>query len=220
MAVQLSLVGLYLGYIFELNNRLINSAWILFMVVVANITILKQSTLKRRHFLIYTTPAYIITLIILFAMLLTVFKPEILFSAQYTIPLGGMILGNILRSNIVGLERYYSTLLQREHEYLHSIMLGASRLEAIRPFLIEAYKAAILPQIGMVASLGLVSIPGMMTGQILGGTSPLIAVKYQIMIMVAIIISTSISVLLAILFSQNKAFTAYGVIDRRLFAVK
>jgi len=217
MILQLSLVGFYLGYIFKLNNIFINFAWILVMILVANISILQQSGLSFRKLSRFTIPAYILTIGIVISSFLIIFTPKTIFSARYLIPLGGMVMGNLLRSNIVGLNRFFSELKKRENEYIQYISLGASRREALRPFIREAYQAAIAPQIGGLATMGLVALPGMMTGQILGGSSPLLAIKYQIMIMIAIFLTTSLSVLLAITLSQGSSFDEYGRFKKDVF---
>jgi putative ABC transport system permease protein len=117
-----------------------------------------------------------------------------------------MILGNILRSNIVALERFYSAMAAEQDAVIHAFMAGATRLEAVRPFLKPAVQGAIAPHIAVVATMGLVSLPGMMTGQILGGALPEDAVAYQVMIMVAIVFTASLSTILALLFSLPRAF--------------
>lgn len=183
MGVQLSLVAVYLEYIFTLNSIGLNLAWILFMIVAANASILDRSGLSFRRFARYTIPAHILTLIGVLAAMLVVFDRDVLVRAQYLIPLAGMILGNILRTNVVALDRFHSELHRREDEYIQSLFLGASTREAVLPFMREACRAAVAPQLASVATMGLVALPGMMTGQILGGSSPAVAIKYQILIM-------------------------------------
>lgn len=216
MVVQLAFVGLYLEYIFRLNNPWVNGAWLLLMILVANFSILSQGGLRLSRFFMYTLPAYLISILFIFAGMLLVFNPATIGSSRYFIPLGGMILGNILRGNIVALDRFYSSLSKRYEEYMYYVQLGASRLEALKPFMGEAVKAALAPQIGVCATMGLVSLPGMMTGQILGGANPGTAIQYQIMIMIAILVTGTVSVLLGLRFSFAAAFDDCG----RLLPVK
>jgi putative ABC transport system permease protein len=217
MTVQLLLVGVYMEYIFKLNHPLINFAWIIIMLIVANVTILNRSGLKLKKVFTATFPAYIFTIMFCLVTFLIVFKPSVLLEARYLIPLSGMILGNLLRGNIIGLDRFFSELRKRETEYIQYISLGATRHEATRSFLREAYKAALAPQLGSIATMGLVSLPGMMTGQILGGSSPAVAIKYQIIIMIAIFITISISVLLSLILSRQIAFDEYSILREDIF---
>jgi putative ABC transport system permease protein len=217
MVIQLAFVALYLEYIFKLNNFLINILWIFIMIIVANQAIIRQSGLKFRVFFLSTFPAYLLTIGFIFLTFFIILDVRTLFSARYIIPLGGMILGNTLRGNIVALDRFFHSLFTREDEYIYYLSMGASLKEALQPFIAESLKASIAPYIATIATLGLVSLPGMMTGQILGGASPLIAIQYQLMIMVAIFITATISTLLVIVFSLRKAIDKFGRLQEHIF---
>lgn len=217
MIIQLAFVGVYLGYIFQLNNPFVNTLWILIMMVVANQQILRRSGLKFKIFFLYTFPSYVITIGFSFVTFLIVFDMGTFFSARYLIPIGGMVMGNMLRGNIVSLDRFYDSLSRREEEYIYYISLGASRREALLPFISEALKSALSPYLATVATMGLVALPGMMTGQILGGASPAVAIQYQMMIMIAIFVASSISTFLGILFSIVPSIDACGRIRKDIF---
>lgn len=217
MVVQLGFVAVYLEYIFKLNNPLVNAMWIVIMILVANQAILRQGGLKFKTFFLSTLPAYFFSVAFIFLTFFIVLDIRVLFSARYIIPLGGMILGNILRGNIVSMDRFYHSLSKRQDEYIFYITMGASVHEALRPFMAEAIRAAVSPYIATVATMGLVSLPGMMTGQILGGASPLVAILYQIMIMVAIFVTSTVSTTLVMLFSSARAFDGYGRLKQNIF---
>lgn len=209
MIIQLFLVALYLEYIFALDSPLISCLWVLVMIIITNLTVLKRSGLPAKTFALPVFGAFALTTLVITASFLVVFDIRVLFSARYLIPLEGMVLGNILRANIVGLERFYARLKSGQDEYIQYITLGATRQEALRPFLQEAYQAAIAPQMATMATMGLISLPGMMTGQILGGNPPGLAIKYQIMILTAIFNAASLSVILAINFSAMRVFDRF-----------
>lgn len=217
MIVQLAFVAIYLEYIFKWNHILINVGWVLIMILVANWSILKQSGLKFKIFALFTGMAYLFSVLFSIITLFIVFDAKSLFSARYLIPIGGMILGNILRGNIVALDRFYHSLRNREEEYIYYIFLGAYRTEALLPFIREALKAAISPFIATVAIMGLVALPGMMTGQILGGASPVVAIQYQVMIMIAIFVTSTLSTLLGILSSILPAFDSHDRLKKHIF---
>jgi putative ABC transport system permease protein len=129
----------------------------------------------------------------------------------------GMVLGNILRSNVVALDRFFSELRANQDMHVQYLILGASESEAVRPFLRNALRAAVGPQLGTVATMGIVSLPGMMTGQILGGSSPAVAIGYQIMIMISIFTAATVSVFLAVHFARKAAFDRFGRLDESIF---
>jgi putative ABC transport system permease protein len=123
-----------------------------------------------------------------------------------------MILGNCLQGNVIALERFYSAIKKNETEYTTYLMLGATRWEAARPYFREAIKAAINPTIAGMGTMGLVSLPGMMTGQILGGSEPWLAVKYQIAIMICIFTSTTLASIINLKLSIALAFNKFDVL--------
>lgn len=213
MTIQLALVGIYLKTLFDLNNPWLNGLWILVMLIVADLSILRRAGLKARYFALATFTAIASSILFSTAYLvILVIQPTHYYDARYIVPLAGMILGNCLQGNVIALERFYSAVRKNENEYATFLMLGATRWEAVRPYFREAIKAAINPTIAGMATMGLVSLPGMMTGQILGGSEPGLAVKYQIAIMICIFTSTTIAGIINLKLSLAIAFNAYDVL--------
>jgi putative ABC transport system permease protein len=213
MSIQLVLVGIYLKTLFTLNNPWLNGLWILVMLIVADLSILKRAGLKARYFALATFTAIASSILFSTAYLvILVIQPTHFYDARYIVPLAGMILGNCLQGNVIALERFYSALRKNENEYATFLMLGATRWEAVRPYFQDAIKAAINPTIAGMATMGLVSLPGMMTGQILGGSEPWLAVKYQIAIMICIFTSTTIACIINLKLSLTIAFNAFDVL--------
>lgn len=180
------------------------------MIIIANITILQRNDMKVWMLFSRTIGAYLITIGLLLCVFAVVLTPARVFSAWYIIPLGGMLLGNTMNTNTIGFDRFYRELYKRQHEYIHLTLLGATRNEAIKPFLREAYRAAITPQLNSIATVGIVSLPGVLTGQILGGAAPNSAIRYQMMIMLAMFLSSSLSNFLALSFSIKVSFDKLG----------
>jgi putative ABC transport system permease protein len=214
LTTQLLLVGVYLQFVFKLNAWWLNILWLVVMLAVADITLVNASRLKLRPFL---APIFVsltigtgIPLLYLLGVILRL--PDLL-DARYFIPIAGMILGNSLRADIVGLNSFYSSLHEQEKIYLFSLSQGASFKEAVRPYLRRAYRASLAPTIATMATIGIVSLPGMMTGIILGGTDPFVAIKYQIAIMMAIFSGTALAVILGILLTLKTGFQGSGVLD-------
>ena len=126
--------------------------------------------------------------------------------------------GNCLRSNVLSLERFYSGIRKNENEFMTYLMLGATLREAVRPYLRDAIKAAVNPSIATMATMGIVSLPGMMTGQILGGAMPMTAIKYQIGIMICIFTAMVVAALVNILLSLPVAFDDHQRLKEDIFA--
>ncbi len=106
---------------------------------------------------------------------------------RYLVPLGGMLLGNAMTAATLSMERVAGELSSRAEEVETCLALGASPWQAVQPALRPAVNAALLPTINAMLIAGVVKLPGMMTGQMLGGSPPLDAAMYQLAIMIGIL---------------------------------
>ena len=221
MCIQLSFVGVYLEFLFRFNSPVLNTVYLLIMISIACQSILRSSNLKVRKFFVPMFFSLLIPFVlILFFFNAVVVKIDNLFEAKYMVPVGGMLLGNCLRSIIIGLNSFYSGIKKEEKVYLYSLSLLCSRIQALKPYLKSSFLAAITPTLASMATIGLVSLPGMMTGQILGGSIPMVAIKYQIAIMFSIFYAEYFSTLLAVLFSLKVGFNDLDVLNQDIFVSK
>jgi len=213
MTCQLILVGLYLQYLFELNNPLVTCLWLFVMLLVGASSILGSAKLpKKRLFLPVLTGLVLGLLPLLVILLLVLLRPSPVYSAQYLIPLAGMLLGNSLSGNIVALTRLFSSFSDKKPQYEGALALGATPVQAAAPFVQSALQQSLAPILASMTTTGLVTLPGMMTGQILGGTDPMIAIKYQLVIMVAIFVMLSISVVTSLVLATRHVINDSGLI--------
>lgn len=212
MTVQLFLIGFYLEYLFLWDKLWLNLLWILLMTIIASSTALKRTHLPARTLFMAVSVAFLVSLLVIdFYFLGLVVRPEKIFTARYFIPISGMILGNMLSANVIALNSFYGSLNRERQLYLYLLGNGASPSEALTPFMREALIKSFNPTIASMAVMGLIALPGTMTGQILGGSSPSVAIKYQIMLMITIFASSLISVLLTLWISRKKTFDKYGM---------
>ena len=133
-----------------------------------------------------------------------------IFSAQYFIPIFGILMGNMLSSNVIALNTYYSGLKREQQLYRYLLGNGATRQEAQAPFIRQAIIKSFSPLIANISVMGLVALPGTMIGQILGGSSPNVAIKYQMMIMVITFTASMLSLMITISLASRRSFDAYG----------
>lgn len=179
MFLQLIVIGYVLTYIFETKNFYIIMAILSIMLIVASIISLRPVAKKNLQLYWFSFLSIFIgggiTLVFVIGGVLNL---TLWYEPRFLIPLAGMIFANSMNSVSISAERF-------NVEYERSFQYESSRN--------TAYKAALIPTINTLFAVGLVSIPGMMTGQILSGVSPLIAVKYQIMVMCMILVSSGIS---------------------------
>ncbi|GLQ73601.1 ABC transporter permease [Vibrio penaeicida] len=198
MCLQLILVGAYLEFVFELNSLLLNIFWVLIMASIGTSAIIDKAKLPLKPLFLPVLSGLLIGLSpIIIVLCVVIVQPTPVYSSQYVIPLCGMLIGNSMNANIIMLQNLFSAFKEREGEYHAALSLGASPTYASLPFVRTAMQKAWSPILASMATIGLVTLPGMMTGQILGGTSPLVAIKYQLIIMIAIFVMMTISLSLS-----------------------
>ncbi len=218
MTVQLLLVGLYLEYLFLLDNPVINLLWVFIMVIVASYTVINRTGLRLKLFFFPILLSTLLSIVFIdYYFLGIIIGLKNILTARYFIPITGMLLGNSLKNVVIGLDVFYRRLDEEEPAYRWELANGATKNEAILPFMKYAFRRAFNPLIATTAVMGLIALPGMMTGQILGGSNPMVAVKYQIMILVVVFSSTSLNVWLTIVLANKKAFDAWDNFKRSIF---
>lgn len=215
MVVQMLFIGVYLRYLFEWDNPVINSLWVFVMVYIATETALTRTKVKRNILMMPLVVGFMVAGVLIGLYFLgIVLKLDNVFSAQYFIPIMGILLGNMLTVNVIAVGTFYSTLQREQNLYYYLLGNGASRSEALKPFVRQAIVKSFSPTIANMAVMGLVSLPGTMIGQILGGSSPHVAIKYQIMIVVITMSASMLSLMIAIQLSSKRAFDGYGRMKR------
>ncbi len=211
MIVQLYLVGLYLQFLFQLDLWYVNVAWAFLMTCVATGTALQRTRLKPSMLAVPFFAGFLVGgMLIGLYFLNFVLSMDNVFEAQYFIPIFGLLLGNMLGVNILSLDTFLSTL-QREHNaYFYLLGNGATTWEASLPPLRSAVQKAFNPCIANMAVMGLVSMPGTMIGQILGGSSPATAIRYQMMIVIITFVASMLSLMLTLLLVRSQVFDKKG----------
>jgi putative ABC transport system permease protein len=182
-AVQLIAVGYVLLWVFKAESWLGITAMLCVMIGVAAANAAKRAKGLpgiRRRVLVALLLAEVITMGLMLA--LRIVPP----TAQYIIPLSGMVTGNAMVVAGLLLNRLQAEMNARRGEVEVWLALGATPRQAASAVLKSAVKASMIPSIDALKTVGLVQLPGMMTGQILAGQSPTEAVKYQILVMYAI----------------------------------
>lgn len=211
MIVQLLFIGVYLRYLFEWDNPVVNCLWVLLMVYIAAETAINRTKVRRAVLMWPLIVGLVVASVLIgFYFLGIVLKLDNVFSAQYFIPIMGILLGNMLTVNVIAVGTFYSTLQREQNLYYFLLGNGASRNEALMPFMRQAIVKSFAPTIANMAVMGLVSLPGTMIGQILGGSTPDVAIKYQIMIVVITMSASMLSLMIAIRLSVKRAFDGYG----------
>lgn len=200
MLVQLSLVTLVLSWVFRQQSIWVVLALLLLMGGFATYEIRARQKMPFAGWWsigLGGIPMVGVGMMLLCFTLTTVIEPEPWYTPRYAIPLFGMLLGNIMTAVSLALDQITRGATQRQNEINDRLALGMTRFQALKPLIRDAMSVGLMPIINSMAASGVVSIPGMMTGQILAGADPENAVRYQIMITFAIAGTTGITLLVA-----------------------
>jgi putative ABC transport system permease protein len=201
--VQLTLIGFALTWIFSFQNH-----WILFGVLTVMVLLAARIAGKRGRGIPH---AFAITAVSLFftahlTLGLLVLGKAVPPEARYLIPLGGMIIGNSMNGASLTLDRLKAEIELRRAEILVYLSLGASARESVQEILHLVLKASLIPAIDTMKALGVIFMPGMMAGLIIAGKSPLVAVRYQLIVMFMLLASATLTNLLVLLLSYRQFF--------------
>lgn len=138
------------------------------------------------------------------------------YEPQYIVPIAGMILGNSMTSAALAGDRLQGDLRSRADEVEARLALGFSGREAVQPMVRAALRAAMIPTVNGMMTVGLVQLPGMMTGQILAGASPLVAIRYQMVVVFMQAAATAVGALLFVRLAAARYLTAAHQLRRYL----
>lgn len=201
--VQLVIVGYILEYVFGYNNKIFTTLLLLFMILNASYNAAKRGRLIKNGFLISflsITVGAMITLIVL------VLSKAIKYEPNQIIPISGMIVSNAMVALGLCYKQITSDFKNKREEVETKLSLGADILPASIEIIRDSIKTGMIPTIDSAKTLGIVALPGMMTGLILAGTSPVEAIKYQIMVTFMLLSTTSVSSFIACYLSYKGFF--------------
>lgn len=206
MTVQLVLAGWILTYIFGNPQPIFTMLYVCAMIGFSIHRVLtKNPTLNRRF-------KWVVALSIGGAgVLVEIFFSKVVigtdvFNPQYAIPLSGMIFGNTMTGLNLGLKSFTESIEAEKNRIETLLNLGVRPPKILLPFVNNSLETALLPTMNSMVGMGIVSLPGMMTGQILSGTLPAVAILYQIAIMIAICTVVCLSVFSSLYFGHKTLY--------------
>ena len=207
MTIQLLLLGLVLKVLFELASPLFTTTIALIMILFAGREVMAHQSRRLTGWWTYgigTTSMLVSGTVVTLFALTTQVKPDPWYEARVALPLLGMILGNTMTGIALGLDHLLSNTVRERRAIEARLALGYPINEAMSGVIRDALRSGLIPIINAMSAVGLVSIPGMMTGQILAGIEPMEAVKYQLLIMFLIAGGTTLGVLGSVLVSGRR----------------
>ena len=208
-AIQLALIGILLKYIFDLDNGLAVLAYLFCVVGIAALIVFKlQKKSPRAFYPILGLAIFSGSFFSIFLVTQIVIRIEPWYSPRYLIPIAGMIIGNTMTASALALERLRSDIRQTRQKVETMISLGATQAQATREPINRALLAGLMPNIVSMMGVGLVHLPGMMTGQMIAGNAPTQAVRYQLLVSFMISAAVGITALITLQLSARRHFTS------------
>ena len=208
--VQLTLLGLVLRWVFAPGRQwYVVVSLGLAMTLVAGVVAVGRN--ERRYagmFLDSVLSIWACAWLVVAVALVVVVRPEPWYLPRYAIPLLGMILHSTLNGVSLGLDRFTREVSERRPEIETLLALGATRAEAAREPVQQAIRTGMIPMINAMMVMGIVSMPGMMTGQLLAGVDPMLAIGYQIIIVFFLAAASSLGTFGAVLLGYRRLFTS------------
>jgi putative ABC transport system permease protein len=186
MVVQLVLVGFILRAVFAIGSPWLTLAVVVTMVAIAGREVAARPEQRLGRFGNYAVGASAVAMATLLTALLaltTAIRPHPWYDPHYAIPLVGIVLGNVLNGASLGLDSLLGGVVRERAAVEAQLALGASYMRAMRGLIRTSVRRGLLPTINQMAAAGIITLPGIMTGQILAGMDPLEAAKYQILLM-------------------------------------
>jgi putative ABC transport system permease protein len=195
--LQLMVVGYILAFVFDLKNPVLVLSILLAMLTIA--ARVSGNRIGKKIKGIFPTvwlSLFVSSALTLSYTIALIIQPNTWYEPQYLIPLLGMVLGNAMNAASVAGERLVNAIDRNHLEVETHLCLGATPKQAIETYRIEAIRAGLIPTLNQMTVVGLVSLPGMFTGQVLAGVDPLDAAAYQILILFAIALANTIATVL------------------------
>ncbi len=198
MTLQLVIAGLVLTLIFDNPHPLFTVAYLTAMIIFAINRVYSRVPEISKAFKKVVALSLSASGLLIILFFVKVVVGESLFNPQYVIPLSGMIMGNAMTGVSLGVKTFHEKLKDNRHRIQTLLNFGASPSAILKPIANQSLETALLPTLNSMVGMGIVSLPGMMTGQILSGTLPKTAIMYQIAIMIAICTVVALASFLAL----------------------
>lgn len=186
MSIQLILAGYILTYVFNTTNSLYTFIYLSSMLFFTIYRVISKNLGLNKEFKLSTSFAIIISYVVMVVFFIVFILKKDISNPQYIIPISGMLLGNTMNSTSIAIKQFYENLRNKRIEIQTLMNIGATPEKITLPYIKEALETALIPTINSMLGMGIVTLPGMMTGQILAGSPPITAIFYQLSITIAI----------------------------------
>lgn len=216
MSIQLVITGFILTYIFKHPSWMFTTLYLLVILIFTIYNVIKKYPQINKKFKKIIALSISLSGLSVLSFFILIVVRENFFNPQYAIPIFGMLMGNSMTGVSLAIKTFVESLVGKQEEIDGLLGLGIHPDSILLPHIKQAIATAILPTMNNMIGMGIISLPGMMTGQILSGTLPMTAILYQIAIMIAICTVVTCASFICVYFGSKTLYT----FDKCIISVK
>ena len=211
MMVQMAAMGACLWLLYRYDSVWFNLLWLLVLVVAAAFLLVSRSHLRSSVlFLPASLSMFVSVLAVSAFVLFAVLRPESPMSARWFVPVTGVLMAHVLTTNIHAIRTYFDSLRQDSQPYYTLLGNGASRPAALAPYIAKALKSLTAPAMTSLSVMGLFVLPMLLSGLLLGGLHPVEAVAVFVLLMLACLAASMLTLVLTVWLADRHAFNRQG----------
>lgn len=213
MFVQLLVMGACLWVLYRYDSLWLNLLWLMLLVLATAFLLVSRAHVRSSVLFMPACVAMFVSVLLVTAYLIgVVFHSEATWSARWFVPITGVLMAHILTTNIPAVRTYFDSLRQDSQPYLTMLGNGATRRQALAPYLTRALKSLTVPAIANLSVMGLFVMPMLLSGLLLGGLSPVVAIFTFVVLVLASLAVSVLSLSLTLWLADRRAFTRQGVL--------
>ena len=212
MTLQLIAAGYALTFLFEHPHPLLTMGYLAVLVFFTIYLVLSRNKRLNPRFRVIVSVSIASCGLGVIVFFVSCVVGQSLFDPQYMIPISGMLMGNALTGVSLGLKSFWNGLEGQRARVEALLNVGATPEKVLFPFVCQALETALVPTLNSMLGMGIVVLPGMMTGQILAGVSPIQAVRYQVVVLLMVTAAAALSSFISLRLVRNRCFTPGGAL--------
>ena len=213
MQAQLLALGACLWTLYRFDAPWLNLLWLLVLVLATAFLLVSRARVRSRVLFLPSCAAMFVSVLLVTAYVLAlVLRPESAWSARWFVPVTGVLMAHVLTTSIPAVRTYFDSLRQDALPYLTMLGNGATRRQALAPYLTRALKSLTVPAVANLSAMGLFVLPMLLSGLLLGGLSPVAAIFTFVVLVLAGLATSVLSLFLTLWLADCRAFTPQGVL--------
>lgn len=218
MVAQMAAMGACLWLLYRFDSLWLNLLWLVILVAAASFLLVSRTRLQSRVLFLPSFAGMFVSVLAVSAYLLyVVLRPGASMTARWFVPVTGVLMAHVLMTNIHGVRTYFDSLRQDSQPYFTLLGNGATRLQALAPYITRALRSMLVPAMANLSVMGLFVLPMLLSGLLLGGMPPVVAVSLYVVVVIACLAASLLSLVLILWLTDRRAFNRQGQLSGNIF---